>query len=699
MTATTSVTGQTNLLLSPEDGTSRFSAEYQPRVTGTAGGGFVALWNDFLPQTAGGAPPGYRYAVDADGGVTMMLRLFGADGAALGPAAPVSANLAGNFDGAGLVTLSNGFVAAGWGAAVTAAGTSRIGALILDPATGAPVGGEVAVASGGAFAEGVVFHDIVALLGGRAGVLYVDGAGSPDTLKLRVIEADGSAGATSTILSASGPWVPATGIHDSAVALAGPNADILALAAQTFSGFNATSMVVFRTRDGSPAALPTMTLDNADGYVPVLAARPDGGLVVAHPVPQLSAGTATLRVYRIDAAGAVEGTPTDVTFPHASFGTTELVLLPDGDILVAIAGIGPVGFDPNIYAQRLNADGTLDGGVVRLDATAQGQQTRPALAVTGDGTLVAAWEDSFNGADARIGAARFQVVEPPALQLFGTARANTLEGGARADTNLGRGGDDVVEGGGGDDILKGQAGNDRLLGEDGDDRLIEEDGADTLDGGAGQDLLSGGGGNDLLDGGAGFDALFGGAGADTLLGGADADLLRGGADGDLLRGEAGIDVLLGEAGADTIEGGDGADLLRGGTEGDLLRGGGGTDVLIGDEGDDTLEGGAGIDLLRGGAGNDVFVFGPGDSAPLTPDTILGFVRGEDRIDLTAFGGLDFIGTAEFTGGDGIAELRLERDLVQRVLRVEVDTGDADSQADLVLLLNGLSLPAESAFLL
>jgi Ca2+-binding RTX toxin-like protein len=698
MTATTALAGQTNLLLSPEDGTSRFSAEYQPRVTGTAGGGFVALWNDFLPQTAGSAPPGYRYSIDADGGVTMMLRLFGADGAALGPAAPVSGNLAGTFDGAGLVTLSNGLVAAGWGAMDTAAGASRIGALILDPATGSPLAADIQVATGAAFSEGVTFHDIVALSGGRAGVLYVDGAGSPDTLKLRVIEADGSAGATSTMLSSGGPWIPGTGIHDSAVGLAGPNAGIIALAAQTFAGGTVTSMVVFRNPDGSPTALPTVMLSNPDGYIPVLAARPDGGLVVAHDVPQVSAGTSTLRVYRIDAAGAVEGA-TEVSFPYTSFGTTELAVLPDGDILVAISGIGSVGFDPNVYAQRLNPDGTPDGGVLRLDATTQGQQTRPAMAVTGDGTLVVAWEDSFNGSDARIGAARFQVVEPPALQLFGTARANMLEGGAGADTILGRGGDDVIEGGAGNDLLKGQAGNDRLLGEDGDDRLIEENGADTLDGGAGKDLLSAGGGDDLLLGGSGSDALIGGAGADTLRGGADADLLLGGEGDDLLQGDEGIDILLGEAGADTIEGGDGADILRGGTEGDLLRGGAGADLLLGENGDDTIEGGAGVDLMRGDAGNDVFVFGPGDSAPLTPDTILGFVRGEDRIDLTAFGGLDFIGTAEFTGGEGVAELRLERDLALRMLRVEVDSGDADAEADLVVLLNGLSLPAESAFLL
>ncbi|WP_372617006.1 hypothetical protein [Falsiroseomonas sp.] len=53
------VNGQSNLILWPEDGTSRYGAEYRPHITGTAEGGFVAIWNDFLPETAGGAPPTY----------------------------------------------------------------------------------------------------------------------------------------------------------------------------------------------------------------------------------------------------------------------------------------------------------------------------------------------------------------------------------------------------------------------------------------------------------------------------------------------------------------------------------------------------------------------------------------------------------------------------------------------------------------
>ena len=77
MPVPTVVSGQTDIVLSPEDGTSRFSAEYRPRVTGLSDGGFVGLWADFLPQTVGTAPVGYPYGIDADGGQTMMLRRFG----------------------------------------------------------------------------------------------------------------------------------------------------------------------------------------------------------------------------------------------------------------------------------------------------------------------------------------------------------------------------------------------------------------------------------------------------------------------------------------------------------------------------------------------------------------------------------------------------------------------------------------------
>ncbi|WP_270935879.1 calcium-binding protein [Falsiroseomonas oryzae] len=655
------IPGQDDLLLSPDDGTSAGGAEYQPRVTGTAGGGFVAAWHDFLPTTTARAPSGYPYAIDADGGVTIMLKRFGADGAALGPAVPVSSNLVGNFDGHGVVTLTNGNVAVGWGVFDSAGGASRIGARVIDPATGATVGAELPLATGGAFAAGVIFHQIVALSGGRAGVMYVDGAGT-DRLQLAIVNADGSAGAVSTLVTQGADWLPATGIHDAAAALQGANADILAVALRTYTGpGTGSTKIVFRNLDGSPAALPTLDLTptNPDAYIPVLAARPDGGLVVAHSIAS-PASTEIIRVYRLDAAGALEGPPTTVTFNTGTFGTTELCVLSDGSILVAISGIAAGGFDPNILVQRLHADGTLDGGVTRVDSAPNGEQSRPELAQTGDGSVIAAFFDARSFSDYQIRAARLEFPEP--ILDDGTPGADTITGSNTTDT------------------LGGGAGNDSIFAAAGNDDLDGGLGADTVDAGAGNDSVAGGGGNDSLSGGTGNDVIYNQGGDNTADGGDGNDVVYGG---------AGVDSITGAVGNDTLYGGLGDDRLLGGAGNDEIYGGGGAD---------TIEGGTGADTLVGGDGADVFRYGAtAESNTVLRDLILTFARGVDRIDLSAIDtnaatpadeAFAFIGYGTFTGGAGVAEVRLVRDAALGRTLVEVDGPDANAVAEMVIIVAG-----------
>jgi serralysin len=127
-------------------------------------------------------------------------------------------------------------------------------------------------------------------------------------------------------------------------------------------------------------------------------------------------------------------------------------------------------------------------------------------------------------------------------------------------------------------------------------------------------------------------------------------------------------------GAFQMFGGAGADTLRGGALGDVLYGGRGADVLI------------------GGGGGDLFQYrGTSDSAAASPDRILDFQVGTDKIDLhfmDAVANSDgdqaftFIGSDTFSGSVG--ELRTIFDSANDVWRISGDV-DGDRAADFLIL--------------
>jgi len=131
-----------------------------------------------------------------------------------------------------------------------------------------------------------------------------------------------------------------------------------------------------------------------------------------------------------------------------------------------------------------------------------------------------------------------------------------------------------------------------------------------IDAGEGMDVVRGSSFADELIGGGGHDRLYGDRGSDTLYGGEDSDWLYG---------ENGQDQLFGENGHDILEGGASRDILDGGA------------------GHDILDGGTGRDVLTGGEGFDIFVFDQNSN----DDTLTDFNVADDRIDLTAYNGLEF----------------------------------------------------------
>ncbi|MDB5527009.1 MAG: hypothetical protein JWR51_112 [Devosia sp.] len=87
-----------------------------------------------------------------------------------------------------------------------------------------------------------------------------------------------------------------------------------------------------------------------------------------------------------------------------------------------------------------------------------------------------------------------------------------------------------------------------------------------------------------------------------------------------------------------LTGTSGVDRLTGDARNNYIDGKAGNDVLKGEAGHDTIYGGAGRDVMTGGTGNDTFLFKAvsdmGTNA-MSRDVITDFVKGQDKIDLSA----------------------------------------------------------------
>lgn len=233
----------------------------------------------------------------------------------------------------------------------------------------------------------------------------------------------------------------------------------------------------------------------------------------------------------------------------------------------------------------------------------------------------------------------------------GTAGNDTLVGGAGDDTLQGLGGNDRLEGSAGDDRLEGGTGNDGLLGHSGNDTILGGNGHDTISASDGDDRVLGGSGSDQLGGGDGRDTLLGEAGNDIIGGGNDADYIALGDGHDVASGGTGNDTVLGEAGNDTLAGSYDNDSVVGGDGDDDMGGGPGQDTLLGGNGNDSLGGGYGPDIAYGQAGDDFVATGGGADTLSGGDGAdrLNGGTGDDR--LTGGAGADEFVFSEFLPGE------------------------------------------------
>jgi Ca2+-binding RTX toxin-like protein len=113
-------------------------------------------------------------------------------------------------------------------------------------------------------------------------------------------------------------------------------------------------------------------------------------------------------------------------------------------------------------------------------------------------------------------------------------------------------------------------------------------------------------------------------------------------------------------------GGSGADAITGSEDDNVLTGGRGADTLSGGDGNDTLVGGRDNDSLTGGLGDDVFRFVQADGR----DTIAGFVRGDDLIELREANALGDL-TITQNGADVRIDFGALRITVQNALLADI----------------------------
>jgi len=149
--------------------------------------------------------------------------------------------------------------------------------------------------------------------------------------------------------------------------------------------------------------------------------------------------------------------------------------------------------------------------------------------------------------------------------------------------------------------------------------------------------IVGNGADNVLNGGGGADSMAGGAGNDTYI--ADgADTITEPAGGGTDHVHASVTLTLGTNLENLTLTGTAAINGTGNTLANVLVGNSAANTLSGGHGNDTIHGSGGRDIIVGGVGNDSFTFAwTSDSAKseTASDVITDFVRGQDKLDLSA----------------------------------------------------------------
>lgn len=447
----------------------------------------------------------------------------------------------------------------------------------------------------------------------------------------------------------------------------------------------------------------------------------DGGWVVTWDSELQDGSSEGIYQQRFGADGQADGDETLVNTTTADAQVESVTAaLSGGGWIVVWASNAQDGSGYGIYSQRFDPDGGRVGAEIRVNATTDGHQREPQVAVLADGGWVVVWELGTMGGsrllqqryDANgnpVGGETYLHPDDGNTNQLDAAVVGTPDGGwtiswTRDELEL-DGDTQVVQrhfapdivGTAGDDQLAGGFWGEAVFGYQGDDVLIGNGGDDILVGGLGDDFyIVNGSGDDVQEfNGQGYDSVT--ALVSFSIAGDSIEELRLNGTGNLNGfGNSIANTIYGNTGANELYGYNGNDAIDGSLGNDELYGGAGNDVLTGGEGNDRLVGSSGRDTASfanaaaaitvnlglansqntGGAGTDTLIDMENAVGSLFNDSITG-TDGDNTIEGGAgndvLSGLLGIDTVSYASADAGVTVRLGQSTAQATGGAGTDT--------------------------
>jgi VCBS repeat-containing protein len=360
----------------PETQANTYETDEQrfPAVAATPDGDYVVVWQ----------------SKDQDGdGEGIFAQRYSAAGLPIGPETRVSATTAGNQSNPVVAIAPGGAFVVAW----VSAGQDGDGNGVFArrfAADGSPLADEFLVNT---TVIGSQSAPSVAIDGTGAFVIAWQGPdGGGNGVFFQRFDSAGVAQGEETLAHDPGgeqtaPVVGRDGAGSFVIAWQAPDASGLGVFARRFDADGVAVGDAFAVNTGATAS---------DQKLPAVAVNGDGTLLIAWQGKDSNGDGVFAKVYAADGSVAI---------PDLLVNTTEggnqqspaVTLNAAGRFAVAWQGVDASGL--GVYGRLYDAAGTPAGAELRLNATTGGDQTAPAVAMTGDGDLIGAWTSSGQDAD------------------------------------------------------------------------------------------------------------------------------------------------------------------------------------------------------------------------------------------------------------------------------------------------------------